>query len=64
MINLSTIRATLTDMKTEHNLNSEEKKAISCATFILGMLETMMVSVETEAKDFDYLRKEFYEDPK
>ena len=64
MINLSTIRATLTGMKTEHNLNSEEKKAISCATFILGMLETMMVSVETEVKDFDYLKKEFYEDTK
>ena len=64
MIDLNTIRNILIGIKSEHNLNSEEKKAISSATFILGMLETMMVSVETEVKDFDYLKKEFYEDTK
>jgi len=64
MINFYNIRTALIGIKTSNDLTSEEKKAISSATFILGMLETMMVSVETEVKDFDYLRKEFYEDTK
>jgi len=55
MTNLNTIRNILIGIKSEHDLSPDEERAVNSTTFILGMLETMMVSVEAEVKDFDYL---------